>query len=253
VSTLDLVQEARSRRPTVAQIPPSLRRAAQATWRGRMINEHGSAVVFDGLARQLAAAGAAEELVLACTRFAEEERTHGVLCGAIVEAFGGEARAETPEAPAFPLHAEVDPREAITRNVLSICCLAETIAVSIITAERLEMPEGELRAVLSRILADEVGHARFGWRWLADVAPALADDARARLGRYLRLCFASLERHELDHLPASAAFPPEAAAYGLCNGADARALFYDTVREVIVPQLEAHGLPAGAAWEARGG
>lgn len=248
---LDLTAEARRLRPAVADIDPALRLAVQRTWRGRMINEHGSAPVFDGLARQLRRAGASEAHVADCLRFAEEERTHGVLCGAVVEAFGGDARCEVDAAPPFPEHLDVDPLEAVTRNVTSVGCLAETVAVAIISAERLEMPEGDLRALLTRILADEIGHARFGWRFLAEVAPSLHGDARARLGAYLRVAFAHLERHELTHLPASSRFPEGAAAYGLCDGADARALFYDTVRDVIIPRLEAHGVPAEAAWKAR--
>ena len=58
---LDLAPEARRLRPAVDAIDPELRGAVQATWRGRMINEHGSAPVFEGLARQLRTAGAPEE------------------------------------------------------------------------------------------------------------------------------------------------------------------------------------------------
>jgi hypothetical protein len=248
---LDLVEEARLLKPAVLAIDPALRPAVQATWRGRMINEHGSAPVFDGLARQLRAAGASAEHVAACERFAEEERTHGALCGAVVEAFGGEARAEVDAPLPFPDHRDVAPLEGALRNVISVGCLAETIAVAIISAERLEMPEGDLRRLLTRILADEIGHARFGWRFLAEAAPELDAAARARLGAYLAVAFASVERHELRHLPAVTHFPEGAAAYGLCSGAEARELFYDTVRDVIVPQLEAHGIAAGAAWKAR--
>lgn len=248
---LDLVEQARRLRPAVAEIDPALRQAVQRTWRGRMINEHGSAPVFEGLARQLRRAGAPAEQIAECARFADEERAHGVLCGAVVEAFGGDARSEIDPAPPFPEHLDVTPLEAVTRNVVSVGCLAETVAVAIISAERLEMPAGELRALLTRILADEIGHARFGWRFLAEAAPSLDAAARARLGAYLRVAFAHLERHELTHLPAGARFPDGARAYGLCDGADARALFYDTVRGVIIPRLEELGVPAAAAWKAR--
>ena len=40
------------------------------------------------------------------------------------------------------------------------------------------------------------------------------------------------------------------ATYGLCSGSDARDLFFDTVTSVIVPGLEAHGIPAARAWAA---
>ena len=45
--------------------------------------------------------------------------------------------------------------------------------------------------------------------------------------------------------------PEGGEALGLCSGSDARTLFYGTVERVIVPGLEALGLTARAAWEAR--
>jgi hypothetical protein len=234
--------------PAIAE-PGALAPAVIATWRGRMINEHGSSYVFDGLAAQLAAldlAGDAEQ----CRAFAAEEREHGALCGAVVEAAGGEAAAMVDPHPRVPVHADTTPRAAIARNIISICCMAETVAVSLIGAERLEMPPGPLHDLLSKIWADEVGHARFGWRWIARVLPELTAKERESVVRYLPIAFRHLEAHELAHIPLRE-WPDEGVAYGLCGGADARTLFYETVDEVIIPQLEAHGLPAAAAWAAR--
>jgi hypothetical protein len=133
--------------------------------------------------------------------------------------------------------------------MLSICCLSETVAVSLIGAERIEMPEGELRELLTRIYADEVGHSRFGWRTLGRLAPALDAGTKDRLGDYLETAFDHLVEHELSHLPESSRPPPEGVALGLCSGPDARKLFFDTVEQVIVPGLEAHGIPAQRAWQ----
>lgn len=247
--TLDLRTEAKKHSPFVADVP-GLREAAIATWRGRMINEHSSARVFEGLAAQFAAAGY-DDVVPEVRGFADEERRHGVLCGSVVEALGGEARAEIPEGEAYPAHEDAEtPLEAALRNMLSICCLSETVAVSLIGAERLEMPEGELRDLLTGIYADEVGHSRFGWRTLARIAPTLDDATKERLADYLEVAFVHLVEHELSHLPLSSNPPPEGAVYGLCSGADARVLFFDTVIDVIVPGLEAHGIPARRAWMA---
>ena len=77
------------------------------------------------------------------------------------------------------------------------------------------------------------------------------DGLKQRLSDYLAVAFAHLETHELGHLPVQAPPPPEGAALGLCDGSDARALFYDTVERVIVPALEAHGLQAAHAWAHR--
>ncbi len=247
---LDLQREARDHSPVVADLP-HLSASARATWLGRMVNEYASGSVFDALAAQIERAGLEAVHVRACRRFAEEERMHGVLCGAVVLALGGEARAPGRKEGPLPAHADATPLEGVLRNVLSISCLAETVAVSLIGAERLEMKAGPLRDLLTRIWADEVGHARFGWKLVADLLPRVSDHERLRLGVYLAVAFAHLERHELTHLSLDAAPPPEGAELGLCNGADARTLFYATVQEVIVPRLEALGLGATRAWTLR--
>jgi len=115
---LDLRAEARKHAPRLPSLP-ALRRAARETWRGRMINEHGSGRVFDALVSQLSRAGFDDEDVAECARFAGEERTHGVLCGAVVEALGGEARAPIADPRALPEHRDVSLREAALRNVIS--------------------------------------------------------------------------------------------------------------------------------------
>ena len=60
-----------------------------------------------------------------------------------------------------------------------------------------------------------------------------------------------LETHELAHLPIEAQPPKEGVQLGLCSGLDARALFYATIEQVIVPGLTQHGLNAKWAWETR--
>jgi hypothetical protein len=250
VSLLDLRDAARSAAPHVA-VSAAVRARAIATWRGRMVNEYGSSRVFEQLASQMARAGFGPEASGACAAFAEEERSHGVLCGAVVEALGGSAVAPALADAALPEHEDVGRAEAVLRNVLSVSCLSESVAVGLIGAERLRMPDGELRALLTRIYADEVGHARFGWRLVTAEIPQLDAAARARLGAYLAVAFAHLEAHELAHLPITGPLPCGADDVGVCDGAEARTLFFATVTGVIVPQLEALGLPAERAWHAR--
>ena len=76
--------------------PPGLVASARATWLGRMVNEHGSARVFEGLAGQILGAGLDASLAQECRGFADEERRHGLLCGAVVEALGGRVRGGGP-------------------------------------------------------------------------------------------------------------------------------------------------------------
>jgi hypothetical protein len=93
VTLLDLGDEARRFAPLLADYGLCLKTAAIGTWRARMVNEYSSARVFDALAEQLAGASFSPELADTCHGFAEEERKHGVLCGAVVLALGGDATA----------------------------------------------------------------------------------------------------------------------------------------------------------------
>jgi hypothetical protein len=256
---LDLRALARAQRP--AGIDPHalddrVRAAAIATWRARMVNEHGSAPVFEGLVAQLdtlVQRGFLEARQIDRARnFATQERRHGIACGAVVEALGGAAEADALPEQEFPQHLDASGElEACLRNLVSICCLSETVAVALIAAERHDMPAGSLRELLTGIWAEECGHANFGWRVLPKLLARADAETMRGLGEYLRLAFAELEAHELAHLPVSARMLPGGEAYGLCDGAQARELFYATVEQVIVPGLEAHGLPARHAWATR--
>jgi hypothetical protein len=236
---LDLRAAARAVMPALGAVDPALRGAAVLTWRARMTNEYASASVFEALGRQLGAAfgaGLGNELARTCRGFADEERRHGVSCGAVVEACGGEATSRIPPSEPFPLHEDAPPRAAALRNLVHVSCMSETVAVSLIGAERLEMPKGPLRSLLSRIYADEVGHARFGWKLLEAVANGLSEDERRAIERYLPTAFAHLEAHELAHLPDCGA-PPGGASLGLCSGRAARVLLRECIEEVIRPGL----------------
>jgi hypothetical protein len=86
---------------------------------------------------------------------------------------------------------------------------------------------------------------------LPELLPRLDDAARLRLSLYLRVALRHLELHELAHLPLASTPPAAAVALGLCSGPDARVLFYETVKEAILPRLELLGLRANDAWTAR--
>jgi hypothetical protein len=247
---LDLREASRQHMPIVPNIP-ALKDAAIATWKARMVNEYGSSRVFEGLYTQLSPLGLATADLERLRSFAEDERRHGILCGSVVEALGGEAIAPALPVIPFPEHHDVSPLEAAIRNLLSISCLSETIAVSLIGAERLEMPEGPLRELLTNIYADECAHANFGWRLLGDLLAKGDSEIKERLKPYLQLAFAHLETHELAHLPIGAQPPKEGTQLGLCSGLDARTLFYATIEQIIIPGLTQHGLDAQWAWDTR--
>ena len=219
-----------------------LRTVAVPTWLARMRNEHGSARVFDGLAAQARVVGYADFAAEMAT-FADEERHHGALCGAVVQALGGEARIDALPALPMPTHDDAStPLEALLRNVLSVSCCSETVAVALIGAELEAMPPGPLHDLLRGIWSDEVGHARVGWRFLHMQVAQLDDDGRKALGRYAEVAIAHLVEHETAHLPVDHEPPVGGDDLGLCSGRSARELVARTVAEVIVPSLAAAGI-----------
>jgi len=250
MAMLDLRAQARAQIPDLAPLT-HLYGDVQQTWHGRMVNEWASGAVFEGLAAQLRAARLGRDLAECAEGFAAEERHHGVLCGAVVEAAGGEALAPMPERDPFPMHPDVSPLEGLVRNLIAVSCLSETAAVALIGAERLRMPDSPLRKLMTTIYADEVGHARFGWSLVAELVPAMSEPERQRLSAYLAVAFAHFEKHELAHLPADYDPPSEGAALGLCKGRHARELLYQAIAEVMIPGLSAVGLDAERAWQLR--
>ncbi|MBM4345845.1 MAG: ferritin-like domain-containing protein [Deltaproteobacteria bacterium] len=241
---LDLTADAQTLVAGIGPLPdlePAERPAAIATWRGRMINEHVSARVFGAMLGQAMAAGLSPRRQTQLAEFACEELRHARQCAAVVLALGGQARAELPVLQRVPDHADADPLQALLRNVLSVCCLSETVAVALIRAETLQIGPPGLRAALDAILADEVGHAQFGWSLFADLHPLSADQT-GPLSAYLDTALVHLVEHELRHLPDHDGLGERLQRVGVCSGRRARLLLKDTIDQVIVPGLRRFGI-----------
>ncbi len=253
---LDLRRAAVARRPDLGALPPlteAERQVAIRTWRGRMVNEHLSAQVWASLVPQLMRAAVPPELLVSLPAAAADELRHAEQCAGVVLALGGDAIAPLPEIAPLPDHADVGPLEAALRNVISVGCMSETIAVSIIRAEQAELEGGPLGEVLGAILADEVKHARFGWTTLGLLAPRLdrpsSRGARDRLSAYLVDAFVHQVTYEVPKLPVVAGRRAALTEAGVCDGGFARELFVDTIETIIVPGLERAGLAAAEAWK----
>ena len=230
--------------------------AARKVWRQRMVNEHHSAAVFSAMLPQMMACGAALPFKTTLMRMAMDELRHGALCARVVAALGGEPTVEVSlRTQPLPEHPGCTPLETALRNSMFVGCLAETVAVAFTAEERERTQEPFVKAVITQISADESLHARFGWAFAKEAAPHLDDDARARTDRWLRTAFAYLEREEMrevpDVRPPSEELRDEGLRLGVCENPATRELFYETVREAILPGLEALGFAAHAAWKER--
>jgi len=254
MNTLNLTRDAKAMNlelgEALSTLTPLEKSLAIDTWRGRMRNEYVSARIFEQLLEQMREVGVSLRRQESIARMMEDELRHGKLCAAVVLALGGEPISELQSLPDVPKHGDTNALEALLRNVLSVSCLSETVAVGLISAERLHSVHPVLEETLRSILADEVQHARFGWTLLDEIGDSLNPIIRKRLSDYLAPAFASLRSYEFANLPTQAAPSEAGEAVGLCDGPSARRIFMDTVTDVIIPGLESHGLAAERAWRA---
>jgi hypothetical protein len=250
---LDLRREAEKQPlciPGLDAVPEDERAAALSNWRERMLSEHVSARVFAALVPKLLGAGVAHRHLLAVSAMIGQELDHALLCARVVTALGGEARVPLPAAlAAMPVHEDASPLEGVLRDVISISCCSETVAVSLVSTEREQTGTPALKEVLERILADEIKHARFGWKLLEEVGPTLDSTLRKRLGAYL---VAAFEHQIAFHSPflRMPSATDRAVGIGAPDGPSNWQVFVDTITGVTVPGLERYGLAAGRAWEA---
>lgn len=249
MSLLDLRQEARETAfvlPTDLRLPEPELQAIRDNWHQRMIEEHISARVFAGLISQMMRAGIPARFQEETAAMIGQELRHGRLCAGVLRSFGGEPVALLPALPEVPAHLDVAPLEVVLRNTLAISCLNETVGVALMETDRNRVTLEPLKSILREITADEVNHARIGWRLLEEVADQIDAPMRERLSRYLVPSFHQLaQRTGIGNRSRASATGRD---YAVSDGPSINALLFDTVQQVIIPGLERHGLAAGAAW-----
>lgn len=229
-------------------LAPLERAAALRNWSDRMVSEHASARVFAGLFDRLLRAGLPRRHLDAARAGIDEELSHAVLCARVLHALGGDACAPLPDPlPQVERHEDATPLEAVLRDAVSIGACSETVAVALVGAEREQAGSPGLRGVLDRILADEVGHARLGWRLLDELLPAAGAPVRRRLSAYLVAVF---EHQIAFHAPFldMPAMSDRGVAFGAADGPSNWEVFVRTMTTVTLPGLEQRGLPARAAF-----
>lgn len=249
---LDLRAEASARGPVPlpeTRLEPGEHVALVASWRARMASEYVSARVFAAMIPQAMAAGISAADTLALAKMAEEEIDHAIRCARVVASLGEQPVTELPALPRVPTHDDTSPLEAFLRNVLDVSCISETVAVALVGSERELAGTKELGVELERILADEVGHARFGWRLVEAIVPSLPKSTRSRLGAFLAVTF----RERLGRFASFLLLPDasrEAMSFGAPAGPGTFRVFYETLEAVSIPRLESFGIPARRAFDA---
>ncbi len=233
--------------PTEIRAPAEIRDRAIAIWTARMVAETVSSRVFGALVGEAIAAGAGHDVASELADFAAEELEHGLSCARVVVALGGEAAAPLPDLVAVPTHADTSRRTAFLRNILSVACLSETTAVALLSTERDVIGPPALRAVVTSILADEVGHARLGWQVVERMVPTLSPAEQDGLDRYLPVAMQGWIEHNGGFLHRGRS-SDEDLRWGIADGEESWKVAVETMTSVIVPRLSVLGLPAADAF-----
>lgn len=157
-----------------------------------------------------------------------DESRHEALCAEFA------SRGGVAVAPGAESHASVAPPglrrwQALLYDIVATCCVAETVNAALLTAELHATSQADLRALTRQLLRDEVQHARLGWMYLGDVARRRdAGFLSPHLGALLGI--GSVEE---------AIVAPQVLAAGR-----SQRILRETLLDVVLPGLEAHGLPS---------
>ncbi len=228
---------------------------ARDAWPLKAAEELRSALIF----RALAQASARWPICAGwTTRFlaaAHDEIFHAKLCAAT----GARLSAPPPRYDAGPVHARLAPLADPTRRACALALIevavGETIPLSMFRAGRRAAREPLTRAVLHRILIDEVRHQRLGWGAMSAWWPALDESSRAAMQEEARAGLGAMEQQiagpALRWLQASKPFNPKYAELGVLAPEARVEAFYEAVERLVVPRLTRLGLDGGRAWRDR--
>lgn len=217
--------------------PPGVRREMAELWAFRALAEASAGRRLRRVADGLARLGADAALVALARRAPQDEERHRRLCLDIAASFGPCAvPALVPTEVEGPADAT---RERVIFDVVSACCVSETLNLRAMTAALVGTKHEGLRKVQREILRDEVGHSALGWRFL---------EAEARRGDLFFL--GPLVPQMLGLRSRSRLFRPAAALaeegrlreLGWLPREALRALFQKTLADRVFPRLEAFGV-----------
>jgi hypothetical protein len=196
--------------------------------------EHASVASFARFATQLLALGAPPELLVATGRAALDEIEHAKLAYALASAYGG--------APVGPgrldlVGVEIDTSwRGVVRGLIIEACVGETVGVAeaMVAASSAEHPA--VRAILERIVADELRHAQLGWRSLAYL---LRDADAADRAWALALLDRVVDQTRARARDARAYGGLDRPADGALGGPGRAAIHREAVAEVLEPLARA--------------
>ncbi len=232
----------------------------RAAWASRTVAEYRSMVVFGELLARLPEAGLPLEVSCAATRLIRDEARHTEYCARLAEALGGADEARVDPADLRLDDGTLSAELFVARWTVGMFCVGEAASVGLLQALVREARDPCVSAVLATLLRDEALHDRFGWALAEAVVPRLSAEAREWLGADLAMVLSHYDRTNGHGMrPDGADLPPDdprdeaypGATHGVVAPARFARAWYDRLDRVILPGLDALGLPAYEAWALR--
>jgi hypothetical protein len=212
----------------VRGLSPAQRSELAELWTKAALAEHASVASFQELVLDLLANAAPLELLRAAIAAAGDELEHARLCFSLAGAYGG-----APVGPG-PLRVPyTKPRTLaeVARRNAGDGCRNETLALLVLDEQRRRATEPAVRAVLDRLIEDELAHAVLSFRIAAWAFKVGGEEARRAAEEELARAPSAAARTDDDehHLEGHGA---------LSSGAQAKAVELG-YREVLRPVLAA--------------
>jgi hypothetical protein len=229
--------------PSVDALDVATRQALSLHWEARATSELRVASIFAVLARELFETGADAPVMTICARAVSDEVRHAEICRLLAERYGDrEVPWPSPGPVPMPLHADAPEPLRPTLRAVAMGCINETIATAWLDACLKDATSPLARAAIRELIADDVHHARLGWAHLG--SPRVTTETRSAIAAWLpRL----LKTAALPWVAIADVSPHGIPAHGVPSTETTRAAVASALRAVVLPGLEALGVPIGAA------
>jgi len=205
-------------------------------WKMRAVGEHQSTARFAAYAKRMRELGVPPHFQDEAFAASEQELRHREVCVEMAQRLRyGEITFETQDFTPIGPHGPAN----LLADMVAFGCLVETLNVAQLSTFLRDITEPEIRQATRKLLADEVGHSRLGWAYLAWahgqgegrlLAPHLPYMLWEAVPPSL---FAEIPPHPEEAVLLAMGDPPIPTR---------RALFFKTMNEVVLPGLEAHGV-----------
>jgi hypothetical protein len=218
--------------------------AVRHEWRRRSEVEYRSAAYASAVTHWMLSIGAPPSLLRAGLRIVGDEIAHSELAHRVHRAAGGnEPPQVTQESMALARRPSEPLENDVTRAIVEIFCLGETVAVPLFHRLRRRCTIEPAKKALDRVLKDEVRHRDFGWltlEWL--LSTPRGDELRGLAEREVGGAFARLERSYVVDEAAYAPFDERDRAWGMMPVKEYAEAVEQTWPRVWSPRFRALGI-----------